>query len=265
MKLARFGATAAVSLLATVCLSNCSEKNYINQPITDSVHIHGTVRAWRCSVGDWFNNPRDPEQLRFSVNTGESATVTFIRDNGFTSAVETDTASEYDIYLSAGSHKIVVETGYTYPPDTIHNVQLRPGDTTIVLDITYTVLDPWNIECMFGYHSIDDTASVRAEWDAIWELNQRSFGHKGGVPVFDIARGGPPSDSRRLLTSEYTQRVYADYTLPVIREYPGFGRIYNVYEAYLVLQHILDSDTTGSFPDNFSIYPTGIYGCLAKQ
>ena len=265
MSIAKSGASAAVSLLATVCLSNCSEKNYINQPITDSVHIHGTVRAWRCGVGDRWNNPHDPEQLRFSVNTGEPATVTFIRDNGFTSIVETDDSSDVDLYLSAGSHKIVVETGYTYPPDTFYNYQLKPGDTTLSLAIAYGVLDPLNIECVFSYNSIDDTASTRAEWGVIWELNQRSYGYKPAFPVFNINWGSSPNDFRHLYRSEYTRRVYVHYRLPIYRSQPGYRRVYNVLEAENLLRRIMDRDTTGFSPDNFSIYPTGVYICLAKQ
>ncbi len=265
MNWARSSAMAAVFIMAALSLNHCTEKKHINQPITDSVHVHGTVRAWRCRVGDVINNnPLDPSKLRFSVRTGESATVTFIRDNGFTSIAETDDSSDIDLRLSAGSHKIVVETGYSYPPDTSYNVQLNPGDTTLVLDIAYAVLDPLNITCGFIYASIDDTLSTEVEWDVIQELNQRSYISGKPFPAFNISQADP-SELRQVHRSDFSPQVYVSYQLPIYRGYHGYGKLWNIMEADDVLHGIIRGDTTRFFPGNFSLSPSGMYLCMAQQ
>jgi hypothetical protein len=68
-----------------------------------------------------------------------------------------------------------------------------------------------------------------------------------------------------LVTSEYVSFVYFIYDLPICRFIPGHGEMFNVMEAFDLLQGILDQDTTGFFPPNFSLYPTGAYGCLATD
>lgn len=245
----------AVTLWAIMGLSACTKKYITNYPITDSTHVRGVVRAWMCFVGDGRNNREGPWRQRFSVYTGEPAIVTLIRDNGFASVVETDDSSQFDLRLSAGSHKIVIETGWSYPPDTFYNVQLKPGDTTLTLDIVYATLDPLNIDCVFTYGSIKDTAGTLAEWNLISELNRRSAGPHGGFPVFNIDRSNPPSDSRHMDPTEYTQRVFIRYKLPIFRAYPGYGRLWNVEEACDALLKIIDEDTTGLFQNNFTVTP----------
>lgn len=264
MSATKFGPTIAVAaaLLSALSVNSCTEKKYVNQPITDSSHVHGIVRAWRCAVGDVLNNPQDPSRLRYSVYTGEPAAVTFVRDNGFTSIVETDDSSEFDVYLSAGSHKIVVKSGYTFPADTFYNIQLKPGDTTLVLDIVYAVLDPLNITCVFSYPTIEDTLSTESEWDVIRELNQRSYIGGKPLPVFNFDQVALPSELRRVHQSAYTSHVYVTYQLPIRREYQGYGKMWNVSEANNLLLRIIEGDTTGFFLDNFSLYPSGSYACM---
>ncbi|MBI5868915.1 MAG: hypothetical protein HZB43_11635 [candidate division Zixibacteria bacterium] len=258
---ARIGAAAVVGALVVFAACSCSETNYINQPSTDVVHLSGTVWGWYCGVGDLINNPRDLYQRRFSVRTGEPATIVIIRDNGFTSTIRTNDSSDFDLYVTAGAHKIVVKTGYSWPPDTTFNVQLRPGDTTLMFDIVYAVADPLNINCVFQYRSIDDTVGIRAEWDAIMELNWRTYGHRGDFTVFDIRGNASPGEFREVYQSEFTSTVGVYYRMPIRRSDRYHGEVYNVIEADEILQEIISADTTGFLGDHFFASPAGFYLC----
>jgi hypothetical protein len=257
------GLAAAVLALF---LSGCTEKNYtVNQCPSETVHIKGTVYAWRCGIRDPVNNHPGSDQNRFSLNTGEAAIVTFIRDNGFRTTVETDDSSNFELYLSAGSHEIEIETGYTYPNPIKRNVQLWPGDTTLALDIGYRVLDPLHISCVFLYPTINDTMSTAAEWAIINKLNLGDYQSKDGIEVLDISGITSPSQWRNVLQSLWTPTVHVDYQLPINRFRSSSNRtLYNVYEGYELLRGALIKDTTGVFPPNFSIYPAGSYICLAS-
>lgn len=264
MGVAKIGATAAVILLAAIPLNTCTEERHINRSIADPVHVHGTVRAWRCGIGDWVNNsPLEPDWLRFSVRTGEPASVTFIQDNGPRRTVETDESSDFDLHLSQGSYEIVVETGYSYPPDSIDNVHLDAGDTTIVLDIVYDVMDPLNILCAFNYDSGEDTLGIGLEWGIIQELNQRSYAGGNPVPVFNLGQVDP-SGARTVYKSEFSPQIYVSYQLPINREYDG-TRTWSVMGATEFLHAIIRNDDTHFFPDNFSLSPHGVYICMAQQ
>ncbi len=261
MILARIGAAAVAGAAVLLALGGCSETNYINQPSVDLVHLRGTVRAWYCGVGDVVNNPRDPNQLRFSIRTDEPATIVIIRDNGFTSTVKTNDSSDFDLYLTAGAHKIVVRTGYSWPPDTTYNVQLRPGDTTLLFDIVYAVVDPLNIDCVFLYRSIEDTVGIQAEWNAVMELNMRTYGYKNDFTVFDIRANASPEDFRQVFQSEFTPTVGVYYRMPIKRSDSYYAEVYNVCEASEILQEVIHADTTGFLGGHFFASPAGGYLC----
>ena len=258
MGLPRLFAVVFIVFLTVLCLSNCTEKKYINQPLTDAVHIHGVVYGWRCGVGDQLNNPRDPRKRRFSVTTGEPATVTFIRDNGFTSTIDTDDSSAFELYLSAGSHRIIVETGFSYEPDTVYNVQLKPGDTTLALDILYATMDPLHLQCVFQYLSYNDTLGADREWQILYELNQRSYSSKKPFRVFDFDWSRSPVEFR----SRYESGRLCVYVLPILRRSSWYGKVFTVGEARYRLQTIIDDDSTGTFPHALKVYLEGGYICL---
>jgi hypothetical protein len=256
-------AAGLAAAVVALYLSGCTEKNYtVNQCPSETVHIKGTVYAWHCSIGDIWNNDPNPERNRFSLNTGEPAIVTFIRDNGFVTTIETDDSSDFVLYLSAGPHKIAVETGYTYPPDTFYNVQLRPGDTTLPLNIIYQVDDPLYITNVFWYSTINDTQSAQAEWEMLLELNRRTQVSGKSFPALDISWNASPSEYRQVDQSPYTRTVFTRYVLPVRRDYQGYLKQWNVIEACNLLLDLIGQDTTGLVYPEFGLYPTGIYGCL---
>ncbi|HUU46455.1 MAG TPA: hypothetical protein VM118_12060, partial [Acidobacteriota bacterium] len=126
-------------------------------------------------------------------------------------------------------------------------------------------LDPLNITFVFSYSSIDDTSGIAQEWDVINGVNQRTFQFGEGLPLLDILGVVSPVPFHYLLESEFTPRVYSHYNVPVYREHPGYGEPHNVYEAYELIQGVLDEDTTGIAPSNMSIYPAGVYICLASD
>jgi len=90
----KYSVTLAVAFLAVMGLSGCTKKHITNYPITDGTHVRGIVKGWRCAVGGLLSNRQGPWRIRFSVYTGEPAVVTFIRDNGFKTVVETDDSSQ---------------------------------------------------------------------------------------------------------------------------------------------------------------------------
>ncbi|HUU45276.1 MAG TPA: hypothetical protein VM118_06040 [Acidobacteriota bacterium] len=256
MKASKRVGVTAIALAIALFLTHCTEERCpVSQLPTDSVEVQGTVYAWRCSVGDW-NNPFDPELSRFSVNTGEAATVTFIRDDGFTSVVETDDSSDFNLRLSAGAHKVVVETGYSFPPDTFYNIQLQPGDTTLVFDVVYCALDPLNITFVFSYPPQLDTMGMAAEWEVLNRLNQYTYRFGGGHPLLDITDVESPEPFHRVTGAHFSY-----YDLPVYRHHPIYGTPFNVCEAYELIQGVIDEDTTGLVPDHLYVYPTGNYMC----
>jgi hypothetical protein len=212
-------------------------------------------------VGDPYNNPgQDSDLLRFSVWSGEPAIVTIIRDNGFTSQVETDDSSNFDLYLSAGSHIATVETGYTYPPDTFYNIQLKPGDTSLTLDIEYDVLDPLNIDFVYSYPTMDDTLGAAFERNVFSQLNRHAK-IIGKPLMLDILVWMPVDTFRFEIYESYWGTVYITHRVPIRREYHGYGKLYNVLEVYEKLYEAAKADTTGLIPPGFSFYPAGGYIC----
>ena len=260
----RIGVTA-IALAVALFLIHCTEERCpVSQLPTDSVEVQGTVYAWRCSVGDW-NNPFDPELSRFSVNTGEAATVTFIRDDGFTSVVETDDTSDFHLRLSAGAHKVVVGTGYSFPPDTFYNIQLHAGDTTLSFDVVYCTLDPLNITFVFSYPAQLDTIGMAAEWEVLNRLNQYTYRFGDGLPLLDILGVQSPEPFHHVSEHFASRHIFSYYDLPVYRNHPTYGTPFNVCEAYELIQGVIDEDTTGLVPDYLYVYPTGTYICLASD
>ena len=253
----------ATVLLAVAVRMNCTEENtYVtNAPVTDQTVLSGIVYSWYCA-GEWWNNPGPKEDYRFSVQTGEPAYITLVRDNGFTSWFQTDDSSNFKRYVSAGTYELIVETGFAWPPDTIYNVHLTPGDTTIELDLHYDVNDPLNIDFTFKYASVNDTAGAQAEFDALLDMNSR-LRVTGHLPLLSMSGTMPPDTFRVDTYVAYDGKVYVTHRVP-IRRVDYYGVRNNVIEAASVFQEALAHDTTGLYPGNLSAYPAGIYVCLSR-
>ena len=253
-------------VLAAVGLS-CTEERTIIRPVeTQTVHLQGVLYAWRCGVGDVWNNPQTKAQRLFGSFTGESASITLIRDNGFTSWFETDDSSRFERYVSAGSYKMIIETGYTWPADTILNVHLTPGDTVLELDIEYDVLDPERISIYFRYPATGDTTGIQQELETLIRLN--SAAKVIGIPgPLNISRTTPIDQIiayQHSLSLGEGSSYYVIYDIPIIRLYEGYVECWNVIQAAEALQHQIDVDTTGGFA-NVSLGPRGSYPCLMDK
>ena len=264
MNLKEFFSAIVIFALGTALLS-CTEKTTIVRPIDgDVVHLSGVVYAWRCNgPNDHFNNPTEEHLIRFSMKTGEPAKITFIRDNGFESQWETDDSSSFERYLSAGTYNAVVETGYTWPPDTFYNIHLTPGDTTLRLDIRYHVIDPLYLTFAFRYPTLSNLQPVAEEFDAI--LKTGNLARRIQVPgPLNILYTMPPDT---FVTDTFCLRnphgpCWVYHEVPVIRELGGYGDLWNVLDAYYSIMAAKESDTTGVVPPNLSLHPTGAYICL---
>lgn len=253
-------------VLGIVGLS-CTEERTIICPVeTETVHLQGVLYGWRCGVGDAWNNPWTKAERLFSSFAGESASITLIRDNGFTTWFETDDSSRFDRYVSAGSYKLVIETGYSWPPDTILNIHLTPGDTLLELDIVYDVLDPERISFYFFYPTINDTASIQQEFNAVLKLNvaARIIGIPGPLNVHRTMPMDQLLAYRSFWIPYGSASYYVIYELPIIRLYQGYTEGWNVIQAYEALHYQLHADTSGVFA-NLSIAPRGFYACLAGK
>lgn len=230
-----------IALTMTILLVACTEERVITQYVkSDAVKVKAQVFAWRCLVGDVVNNGSEP---RFTPATGDSAKVLFVRDNGFKSWLYTDDSSKVQFTLSEGSHIVIVETPYTWP-DTFFNVQLS-RDTNLILNIVYDVLDKEYANCSFYYPNGVDTLGAEAEWDVLRRLNGRVSGRLNTFG-FD-----PQLDKRSVhvfpfgTSVNYKLQAY-DHILVVTR----------------VCQDVIESDTTGFYPENFTVSPSGTYFCL---
>jgi hypothetical protein len=242
---------------------SCTEERTIIRPVeTETVHLQGVLYGWMCGVGDGVNNPGTKAELLFSTFTGESASITLVRDNGFTTWFETDDSSRFNRFVSAGTYKVIIKTGYTWPEDTILNVHLTPGDTVLELDISYDVLDPERISFYFQYPTIDDTSGLQHELETVVRLN--SAAKVIGLPCpLNIYRTTSPEQfsSYRHFLPMPPSRFYVIYDIPIIRLYEGYYEGWNVMQAYQALQYQIDVDTTRAF-FNLSINPRGVYACL---
>ena len=257
--------TALIILVLITVLLSCTENTTIIRPIDgDAVHLFGVVYAWRCyGPNDYFNNPTEEHLIRFSMKTGEPAKITFIRDNGFESYWETDDSSSFERYMSAGTYIAVVETGYTWPPDTFYNIHLTPGDTTLRLDIGYDVIDPLHLTFAFQYPTINDLQPVAEEFDAILKTGNlaRRIHFPGPLNIlYTMSPDTYVTDTFCLRNPDGPCWVY--HEVPVIRELGGYGELWNVLDAYHSIMAAKESDTTGVVPANLSLHPTGSYFCL---
>jgi len=254
-------------VLALVIALSCTEERTTICPLeTEIVRFEGVLYGWRCGVGDCLNNPPTKAQLRFGSFTGESASITLIRDNGFTTWFKTDDSSRFVRYVSAGSYKLVIETGYTWPGDTVPNVHLAPGDTVLELNIVYDVVDPDTISFDFFYPSIDDTVGIEQEFQAVLKLNEaaRIVGMPGPLQVYRSMSPEEFSVNRSFWIPYGSSSYYVVYGLPITREgYHGYPVGWNVVQAYWAIHDAAEADTTGRF-DNLSIWPKGAYACLLQ-
>lgn len=248
MKTARF--TIAVTIaLAAIALSSCSDDSHITDNSSDNaVHLHATVLGLTCP----FTAARP-----VSAITGEAATVEITGDTCNPCTVETDDASELDLDLDTGSYTIIVSTGFSYPSDTTHDVQLLPGDTSLSFTVQVRTLDPLNITFVFRRSAQSEPMTVDEEWAVLSELNRLTQVISGKrTPALDIM-SSEASDWR------FVSGDYVVYELPIIRWDSLHGDLYNVIEVTSTLDILLEGDTTGLAPPGFYLYPSGTYPCPA--
>ena len=238
-------------MIALPCVVSCSGDNHITrQPPDDSVQVHGTLLGRTCPRPYFY-----PPPPRFSTITGETATVFFLDTNGVVASVETNDSSNFEMKVKPGSYRIAVKTAYNYPPDTTYDVRLHSGDTVLTLETFLSVLDPEMFIFEFDRYVMVDTPSVDEEWAIVNELNRQTQIISGKeIPAFDISET-TLSEERRIIGS------FVVYELPIIREDPIYGELYNVVEVEIMLSDFLAKDTIGLAPFGFYILPSGGYAC----
>jgi hypothetical protein len=243
---------------------SCTEERTIIQPVeSESVRLQGTLYGWFCGVGDLVNNPPTKNQRLFGSYAGESAEITLIRDNGFTTWFDTDDSSSFFRYVSAGSYKIIIETGYSWPPDTVLNVHLTPGDTLLELDIVYDVTEPDTVAFYFFYPTIDDTVGIIAEFQTIFTLSNSVMPTTlpNPLPIWWNMPMGQFAAYRSYWQPSYSDYYYVVYHIPVVRECQYYLKGWNVLQAWEELHEVLEADTTGAYA-NVSVSPLGTYPCM---
>jgi hypothetical protein len=158
---------AFVLAVAALWLGSCTKEKIV-APVIPQATVSGVVNAWWCGIGDCVNNTGD---VRYTVHTGRSATVKFVREgNCCTTFGGTDDSSVYEIRTAKGNYFIVVETPYAHP-DTLYGVTLT-ADTVIDLDFVYETQTPDTIGIWCEYASPDDTLDQSVELAAIRDFNQ---------------------------------------------------------------------------------------------
>jgi hypothetical protein len=197
-----------------------------------SLTVSGQVRAFWCFLNEYdWNNAR--RELRYTVATGERATVNFIRLSGLTFSVQTDDSSSFETTLDSGAYTIVVECGHAYP-DTFFNVCII-NDTIMDIRILYDYLCSDSITYQFQYQSIDDTLPEADERQYLVTLNQ----FLGGM--FD-----PFGASRRVIDIGFFG-TYVHYGAPVNPP----NKVWQVYEAS---RKVL-TNPAYQLPENLSVEP----------
>ncbi len=73
---------------------SCGDKTTIVNSSSQHVNVSGTVYAWRCGVGDEYNNGWDNDQ-RITTLMGEKAKITFLPKDGVYFSDSTDDSSSY--------------------------------------------------------------------------------------------------------------------------------------------------------------------------
>jgi hypothetical protein len=239
----RVFAVAAVAVFA--CVLSCSDETTVFQNVIqgEQVRVTGEVRAWRCSVGDYWNNRSvDP---RFAVETGDTARVIIAYSNGWRDTVLTDSVSGFHRLVGIGLHKIIVETRYTWPADTFQFYLER--DTALSLNIEYDVLIPDSVTIYFEFPSYADTIGAAKEWEALRRLNGRLG---GALNTFGFT---PRLEWRR--ESATGEWMIWNVPLPNRRD--------NVIEVSCRADSLAEADTARVIsPVPLDIHPKGIYICL---
>lgn len=159
--------TVVMLAVAAGWLGSCTKEKIVT-PVVPQATVSGVVNAWRCGIGDCLNNYGD---VRYTVSTGRSATVKFIREGDCCTTVGgTNDSSIYEIRTVKGNYRIVIETPYAHP-DTFYGVTLT-ADTVIDLDFVYETQTPDTIGIWCEYASADDTLDQSVELTAIRNFNQ---------------------------------------------------------------------------------------------
>ena len=208
-----FAALICIGLAAAFV--SCTEKETIVCPqeddLTHMVKVSGQVRAFRClPYEDDYNNLG--KELRYTVATGERATVKFVRLTGLTFALETDDSSAFSLLLDSGAYTIVVDCPHAYP-DTFFNMYFS-SDTVLDLRILYDYLDSDSIHFSFNY---------RFQYDTLGEVEERAcLGRLGSYigGMFEARAAG-----RKIYYNELIG-WYVYYAAPMVQPY----RVWQAYE-----------------------------------
>lgn len=245
----RFSFSVSILLaIVVLTLTCCTEETTVVQPNdTDAVHLTGTVYAWECD-----------HLYPFNQGCGESAKITLVKDNGFTSWFFTDSGSSFERYVSAGTYLAIIESGFNWPADTIYNIHLSPGDTCVELRTRYDVLDPLHVFFSFWYDSIE---ARMAPEDEVYLLRLAGrLARQSDRTDILILSPRFPVDTFLIRQTCFSTWCSVTYGVPIVRESDRYHAGWNAVEAWMAIKDVLDADSAGVFPDGMYV-SAGFYPC----
>ena len=227
---------------------SCSDNTTIINSTTPQVNVSGTVYAWRCGVGDQYNNGRNNDQ-RITSLMGEKAKITFLPKDGVYFSDSTDDSSSYNWPIEQGTYNIILETGFNWPPDTIKNVVLN-HDTTINLNFVLDFLVSDTIQISFFYVNAADSLGFDSEKNLINRLSYYLY------DMLEIDQGNIPIEWRKTNTASHggSFLTYVRYYIPIRRDQYNAGYVCERAHQKLGIYRY-------EFPIEMEVMPA-IYICL---
>ncbi len=171
--------------LAVLLVLGCSDKG---SDSPTNVQVSGQVLAYICGdlgqmEGDFYS-----DTLPYSAETGLPAAIEFTNESGYSTSLETDNLSTFELSLPAGLYSIRIETDHTRP-DYFDSVALTT-DTTMNLVIRYDYSATNLIYLAFCYEESGyGPLSPEAERALLDQLNDSV----GGMLLLDSALRMPSS------------------------------------------------------------------------
>ncbi len=156
-------------ILSFCGILSCSDEEklvYISDSDVVNVEVSGTVYAYYCGWFEGYNG-----STRYTVATGEKATIKFLRLGDYSYIFETDDSSDYKMLIDTGTYDIIVEIGHSFP-DTAENVYIA-NDTTIDFEFIYATLIPDTLSLEFYYNPAADSLGEEVETNHLNSLNGR--------------------------------------------------------------------------------------------